>query len=142
MAFDIDTTSVVLNGQQLSGFSEEENAIEIPEITLANVKYGADGRMITSSTGTKGGPVTFRFLFTSPSVIFLNDLAEQQKKGAIIVYNCVIVSHSTGLKAELKRGSMLTYPFMPTLGKGSVGSAVYGFSFEECISVTDNANLR
>lgn len=128
--FSIEQTTWTLNGTPLSGFSEDTDAIEIPQLEIAAVKRGADGKMTASTTGNKGVPITFKFLPTSESVKFLSSIGEQQKKGARVVFNGSAVNHENGASLALSNGILTEMPPFPSLGKGETGNMNYVIEFE------------
>jgi len=125
------SVTVTLNTITITGFSDSETAIELPEIILANEKVGADGQLTASGTGTRGGEVSVELLPTSRSVILLSSLAEQMKKGAHLNFNGTIASNLNGSSVQLINGFLKSYPPYPPLGKGAVGNMKYVFFFEQ-----------
>ena len=73
MTFSLEQTTVTLNGHTVTGWSDDTDALSLPSIDLSNVKRGASGEMVATTTGEKGGPVTIKLLPNSPSVIFVPD---------------------------------------------------------------------
>ncbi len=59
----LDLSSVILNGITIEGWSEDEDALTMPDaIEIAVIKKGADGLMVAGRTAEKGGEVTLKLL--------------------------------------------------------------------------------
>ena len=137
----IETSTLTLNNTVITGFSDDTDALAIPDVDIAVVKRGADGRMTATSTGNKGGPVTIKLLPTSKSVPFLSSLSEQQKNGSRVVISGSVVDHQNGSSVSLSNGSIATYtPFSPR-GKGEVGNMNYIIEFERVDGNYESADL-
>ena len=82
MNISLQGTTVLLNGHQVSGWSEDTDALTMPDaVELATVRRGATGDMAAFSTGNRGGPVSVKLLPTSPSVAFFMQQAEVMRRG-------------------------------------------------------------
>lgn len=130
MEFSLERTVLQLNGHTFSGWSDDSDALSTDSIELANVKRGADGKMVASSTGTKGGPLTIKLLPNSSSVKFMQTAAASVKKGAKIIWSGTFRDPENGVTAKLENGILTKYPPLPSLGKGNVGTMEYVIEFE------------
>ncbi|MEE9451374.1 MAG: hypothetical protein V3V61_01295 [Gammaproteobacteria bacterium] len=128
--FSLENSTLTLNGTVITGFSDDTDALAFPDIILAQVKRGADGKMTGSSTGDKGGELEIKLLATSNSVIFLSSIAEQQKNGAVVNFNGSFVNSLTNVSVTLTNGLLTQYPPMSSLGKGETKNMVYIINFE------------
>lgn len=140
--FSLEQSTYTLNGTVLTGWSDDSDALEIPTLEIATVKRGADGKMIASTTGNKGGPVSHKFLANSDSVVFLSNIAEQQKQGARVVFNGKIINHETGASLTLSTGILTSYPPFPSLGKGEVSNLIYVIEYQQINGNFESANFN
>ena len=139
--FSLEQSTLTLNGTTITGFSEDTDAIEIPSITLSEVRRGADGKMTAATTGDKGVDLSIKLLPTSDSVKFLSSIVEQQKRGARVVFNGSLVNHETGASLSLTNGVILEAPPFPSLGKGNTANMVYIIAFESATGNFEAANF-
>ena len=78
---------LIMNGERVSGLSDDDNPVELPNITLVEENYGSDGIMYVMGTSIKGGEVKVKLQPTSPHVKqWMRDFAQIQQ-GAVINYN-------------------------------------------------------
>ena len=131
----LDVSKVILNGVIFKGWSDGEACIFPDEAELAQFIKGADGKMSASSTGEKGGEVTFKFVPNSPTVDFLQTQVEAISYGAGIVWEGLTV-FSDGSTVTMEGGALLKAPKGYTLGKGSAKEMAYKFEFERLDFVT------
>ncbi len=139
--YDLTNTSVILNGHLVTGWSDDTDALSMPDVTIANFTRGADGIMTGASTGDKGGPITIKLAPNSPSVQFFSALASLQQNGAATRYDGIIVYHDTGQTVQLIKGYHQNNPSGQTLGKGSFSSKMFVFEFERVIPNDQAANF-
>jgi len=126
----LSVTSVVINGVTITGFSEDADAVTIPEIEVAAPVYGADGKMLVVGTGTKGGLVTLKLLASSPSIAFLTPLSQLSQVGAGVILEGFIRSTTQSSSCSLQNGYFTKFVPYPTQGKGSVSAITYEMAFE------------
>lgn len=138
----ISNTTVVVNGHTVSGWSEDTDALLLPDLTIANIKRGGDGRMTSSGTGDQGGPVTFKLLPTSPSTQFFMNLGTTQRSGGSVEFNGTVRYNDTGIVVELNRGIMTQLPSGQTVGKGSSATQMFIIEFESVVPDYSAANLE
>lgn len=138
----IESISVILNGHTVEGWSDDNDALSLPEgIELANVTRGADGRMVGATTGNKGGQVRIKLQANSPSTKFFMGKLTEQIRGAVITYNGTVVDSRLGTSVRLYRGVMMSGPMGQTIGKGSAPNREFIFEFESVIPNYAGANI-
>lgn len=130
MEFSLEKSVLQLNGHTFSGWSDDSDALGFEAVELASVKRGADGKMVATSTGAKGGPVTLKLLPNSSSAKFMQSSASSVQKGTKIIWSGTFRDAENGVTAKLENGILTKYPPLPTLGKGSVGNMEYVIEFE------------
>jgi len=130
MDFDLGAMAIWLNGHTFSGWSDDADALSLPNIDLANVKRGADGKMIAVSTGEKGGPVVMKFLPTSPSVKFMMGMLMAQLNGASVKWNGWIREPNNQIFVTFINGTLQNAPLGPTIGKGEAKNFEFTWEFE------------
>lgn len=126
----LDLSSVILSGITLTGWSDAEDALTLPDaMELSVFKKGADGLLVAGRTGEKGGEVTFKFNANSPSVQTLSNIVLALKNGASVTFSGII-NFSDGSIVTLDKGILKTAPNGYTLGKGTPKDMVYVFEFQ------------
>lgn len=129
---DITQGAATLNGHLISGWSDSSDCLGFPDgIELAAFKKGADGKMISTGTGDKGGPVTIKVLPNSPTAAFMAKLIKQQENKIPVQYSLTWVNPVVGEFVTCAGGALITAPKGTVYGKGEVGEKVYVFEFEE-----------
>ena len=141
MHISLEATTVIINGHNITGWSEDTDALTLPDIELANVMRGADGKMVASSTGNKGGPVTFKLLPNSLSAQFLEQQVARILRGAQVVWDGLITNPQSGISVTLQRGVLMTAPVGQTMGKGEAAARTFVFEFETVLPNYDAANF-
>lgn len=135
----ITDTTCILNGHLIRGWSDDADALMLPDIEVANIIRGADGLMVASSTGDRGGEVTIKLLANSPSAAFLFGQAGLILRGARIIFNGSIRNARMGMSTRLDRGVMKTLPGGQTMGKGEAAAREFVFEFQEVLPNYDGA---
>lgn len=130
MDFSLEQVTVDLNGHTISGWSDDTDGLSLPDVALATVARGADGKMIAVSTGDKGGPVIFKLLANSPSVKFLMTAVAAQLNGAAVTWTCTVRDSVTQSTIMMTNGTLSNAPLGQTLGKGSAGNRNFTIEFE------------
>lgn len=132
----LDLSAVVLNGVTITGWSQDEDALTLPDASeLYKIERGADGKMIGGRTGEDGGQVTLKLLANSPSVAVLQGFRLAEENGAVVAWNGII-KYNNGSINTLLNGLMTTAPKGNTLGKGVPKVMSYIFEFESIIFET------
>lgn len=134
-------TEVIVNGHRCEGWAATADALSMPDITLANHEIGPDGLKVVSSTGMRGGVVTFKFLANSRSRAQFGRWAAQIQRGAAIVFQGSIKNKVTGESTELGRGHMEVAPSGTTLGNAVAAAREFQVHFETVISNFDGVNF-
>ena len=125
----LDFSYVILNGHTITGWSEDEAALTLPDsIEYATVKFGADGHMGASGTSVRGGEMTIKLLPESPSVQFLQNILLAQKHSGYMKFTGTIRFNDDSL-ITLGNGIITKGPMGFNLGKGAAASMVYTFAF-------------
>lgn len=131
MNFSLFQTTMILNNHRVEGWSEDEDALMMPDITLGTTVRGGDGLMLTQSTGDLGGEVTIKLLAHSKSCQFFMQQHELIRRGAQVIWNGSIDYGAIGARVVLRAGSMLTGPSGQTLGKGRAQTRQFVIDFQE-----------
>ena len=118
MIFNLEQTVVEINGHNVTGWSDDTDALSMPTIDIAAVKRGADGLMVASSTGDKGGPVILKLLANSPSTKFFMNLVSTIQNGGRVEFNGTVNDQANGYAIRLERGILMNTPLGQSLGKG------------------------
>ena len=139
--FSIEHTTVELNGHVCEGWSEDEDAFMVPDIELANIIRGADGKMLAISLSNRGGEITLKFLPTSRSAAFFAQQAAQIRLGAAVIFNGQSVNSQTGVSLRMERGVLKQAPMGQTQGKGAAAAREFVFEFESLIPNYDANNF-
>lgn len=129
--FDLANTTVVLNGFKVDGWSDDTDCLSFPDLDIAAVKRGATGKMVAASTGNKGGRVDFKVLPNTETSKFLANLTQLQKNGARFEITGFVKYQNIGVTVAMVTGVIVQAPGGITLGKGEVGTQVYGIEFEQ-----------
>lgn len=130
MDFSLEQTVVVINGHTFTGFSDDTDAISFPNIDLANVVRGADGKMVAVSTGDKGGPFILKLLPNSKSVKFMMNAVAAQLNSASVKWNGIVRDSRNQINFVLANGTLTNAPIGQTIGKGSAKNAEFTIEFE------------
>ena len=131
--FSIEQATFLLNGHVFSGWSDDADALNIPDIELLTEKRGADGLMVVSSTGEKGGPVVIKLLANSKSVKFLQNFVTAQLVGASIKWTGYYRDPVNNISIAFIDGYLKTAPLGPKQGKGDISNFEYTFVFTRII---------
>ncbi len=132
--FSLEQSVLNLNGHVVTGFSDDTDGLSLPNMDIANVVRGASGKMVSVTTGDKGGPLTIKLLPNSPSVPFFMNLVTAQKNGASITYTGYYRDPINSVSVALIKGTMTNAPQGPTLGKGTAGNFEFTIEFEKTIA--------
>jgi len=130
---DVSSTTLNLNGHDVTGWSDDADALTIPDIDLANVRRGGDGQMVAHSTGDRGGAVMVKLLPTSDSTRFLMNAVTAQLNGGTVIWNGIVRNNTTGATILLTRGILQHAPLGQTVGKGDAANMEFTFEFESVI---------
>ena len=139
--FSAEHTTLILNDHRVVGFSADADAISFPDLELAQVERGADGLMVVSSTGNKGGQFIIKLMPNSPSTQFFMQQITQIQRGAAIEFGGTINNEVVRVSGRLDRGAIITGPAGQTIGKGSAAAREFIFEFETLLSNYDGANF-
>ena len=130
MVRSLEGSKVILNGITCQGWSQDEDALTLPEAFERYItQTGADGLKVSGTTGEKGGEVIFKFLPNSPTVQILQGFVLAEKNGAYIEWNGIIKYNDNSI-VTLNKGVMKKAPLGYTLGKGAPKTMSYVFEFQ------------
>lgn len=142
MLFSLEQTTVTLNGEIVTGWSDDTDALSLPQdLEIAVTKFGADGMMTGAGTGIKGGEVTFKLLPNSPTTKSLMNIATTLQNGGRVEFDATVEDENLGYKINMERGVLNKFPAGPSLGKGEVSNAEFVFSFERIMPDYSAANF-
>ena len=131
-------TVVTINGHHCRGWAAAADALSLPDITVAAHEIGADGLKVVSSTGMRGGIVTFKFQANSISRKQFSRWFSVIQRGAALVFEGSINSAASGERVVLTRGHMEVGPAGTTLGNTTAPAREFQIHFEEIIGNYDN----
>ena len=130
MDYSLEQIAVVINGHTVTGWGDDTDALSLPNIDLASVIRGAGGKMISVSTGEKGGPVIFKLLPNSPSTKFFMNAIAAQNSGASMKWNGSIRDSVNQVNIILSNGTLTNGPLGQTIGKGAAANREFTIEFE------------
>ena len=130
MDFSLEQTVVVINGHTFTGFSDDSDALSFPNIDMATVVRGADGKMVAVSTGDKGGPLILKLLPNSKSVKFMMNAVTSQLNGGAVKWNGIIRDANNQIDYTVVNGTLTNAPIGQTIGKGAAKNAEFTIEFE------------
>ena len=125
--------------ERVTGLSDDNPPVELPEVTLSEQTYGPDGTMYAQATGRQGGEVKVKLLPVSPTVARWLGIYASILKGTRVVWNgsythhIVVVSDSGSRRHEATvtfRGGVLK---MATPGVVPGVNNIFTFEFEQII---------
>ena len=132
----IEHATVLINGHRVQGWAAEADALLLPEIDLANTTRGPDGLLLASSTGNRGGEVSFKLLANSESAAFFGRQVAEIRRGARIIFEGSY-EDQTGYSITFERGVFMRAPFGRTLGNTTPATRVFVFDFESIVESWD-----
>ena len=119
MTYDVKKVTVIVDGRYLTGFSSDTKVgAEVNEDT--QIEYiGVEGDVEYSKNANRSGTITIPLKSTSPSIKYLNGLANAQKEFNISVVDMNANGvNATGINAIVRR------PIFPERGK-EIGEAEF-----------------
>ena len=125
----------------LVGWSDDEDAFMVPDVELAKIIRGADGKMMASATSNRGGEIRLKLLPTSLSTQFFAQQISQIRLGATVVFNGLSFNNESGISLRMERGVLITGPFGQTQGKEAAATREFVFEFESLIPNYDGARF-
>ncbi len=128
-----------LNGHEMEGWAAVADALLFPDNTLANFEVGPDGLKVVSSTGMKGGEVTFKLQQNSVSAQFLMQQHARILGGAVVEFEMTYANSQTGVSVRCDRGHLQQAPFGPTQGNAVAPFREFMIHFESILPNYDGA---
>lgn len=139
-ALSIEHTNVRINGHEVTGWSEDSDALMVPDsFEFFTIRRGANGDMVALRNGARGGVVTIKLLPSSPSTVFFLQQAAALLRGAYTVFNGSIADSNLAYNIILRNGVLMTAPLGYTYGQGEVSNREFTFEFERFEMNMDNA---
>ncbi len=120
---------LTINGVDIVGFADSENALDFPNTDISAIRRGADGSTVSGATGNFGGPVNIMLLQNSPSFKFLMTLTQARKFGAFVNMNGFYRHEVGGFSLSLLRGTITNAPTGPTFGTGAPPAKTFTIEF-------------
>jgi len=139
--FSLEQSTLNLNGHNVTGWSDDTDALSFPSIDIATSKRGADGKKVSSSTGEKGGAVTIKLLANSKSTKFLMNAVTAQLNGSAVSWNGLFRDPVNGVSVAMTNGTLQNVPLGQTMGKGDVSNKEFVIDFELVIPDYSGANF-
>ena len=133
MDFSLERCEFQLNGHTVVGWSDDAEALILPDVDLANIIRGADGKMTSTSSGEKGGPVIIKLLPNSPSVPFFLNAVLAQQNGASVVWAGIFRDPVTKITIAFVKGVLQHGPLGQTIGKGATKPLEFTIEFEKVL---------
>ena len=130
-------TTVRVNGHTCEGWAAAANALELPDIQVANHEVGPDGLKVVSSTGMRGGMVTYRFQANSRTRAFFGDLFTQILQGRAVEWEMSISNSQTGESTRAERGHVEVGAAGTTLGNGTPPAREFQIHYESVLTSYD-----
>ena len=112
----LEHTTVLINGHRCRGWANTGDALQFPDIEMAQTERGADGQMVASSTGNRGGEIMLKFMSNSPSFLFFMQKKVEIDRGASIEFNGTVRNAQTGMTSRLERGVLKRAPAGQNVG--------------------------
>ena len=142
MTVSLERTTVTLNGHVVQGWSEDADALSMPdEFEFATTRRGADGMLAAFGTGARGGEVAIKLLPTSPSAQFFMQQQTAILGGDRVVWDASIVNDETGASFTLTRGVLIKGPLGQNMGAGDFANQTFTLDFEEIVPNYDGASF-
>ena len=132
----IDQFVVEIGGHMVGGWSEDSDALMMPEaFELITTRRGADGQLIGSFTNDLGGPITFKLLPNSSSTGFFMQAGASmlENRRSVICWSGVGRNISQSYDFYLEKGVMTHMPLGQNTGKSSAANQMFTFDFEKII---------
>ena len=128
---------LTMNGTRVQGLSDDDLPVELPDIQLAEAKYGKDGTMYTIGSGMKGGDVIVRLLPSSRTGAEWIKMHAEIQSGEVIDWEGIWQDSHLGYSTLLRGGVLTTAPSGVHPGK----NLEFTFAFEEVLPQFDGANF-
>ena len=132
---------LTLNGHEFTGFGDSETALDFPNVDIATMRRGADGKSVTGKTGNFGGPLNLLLLQNSPSFKFLMGIQQAMKNGGAVEFNGIYRHEIGGFSLSLSAGGLINAPMGPTLGVGAPTAKSFIIEFGRIDSDYSTANV-
>ena len=112
MAYDVKKVTVIVDGRYLTGFSSDTK-VQAERMEDTQMEYiGVDGEVDTSINANNAGTVTVSLKSTSPSVGYLNGLANARK-----LFPVTVVDLNTNGVNATGTGAFVRKPIFPNKAK-------------------------
>lgn len=128
---------LIINGERVTGFSEDDVPVELPDIDLSEAIFGQDGTMYTSGTAIIGGEVMVRLLPTSPAIPRFLRFHSEIQQGARIDFEGSWADPDLGYSTLMQGGVLRVCP--PGISPNKTFEMT--FDFEKLIPQFDGARF-
>ncbi len=110
MYFSSEDVSIVLNGHEVQGLSDD--GITMPDaVDATTVRMGSrPGDKAFFRTAERGGEVTISLLPTSPSLKFFAQQAAVHHNGGIVQWEGEVIERQRNVTHIMRRGILMQYP--------------------------------
>lgn len=132
---DVD---IIIGGHRVEGLSDDDNPVEVADVTHIEEKYGHDGKMYAMATGRKGTQVTLRVFPNSNTAMQCASWHAQMTGGNYIELDGSIINHGAGTSLSLRGGFLKTSRPISTPGNTTEAT----FVFEEATPSVGGASYR
>ena len=134
MAFtSITDWALTLNGHTVNGLSDDRGAIQFPEIDRLLTQYSAEGRMLQTLSGMKGGIVIITLQADSPSIKVLGGWVTAMVNDIVVPITGSARNTRWGISAALTGGQMKAGPGFLNWGSGIPPNPVFRIAFEKIL---------
>ena len=126
----ITNTVVKINNVTIEGFAAQADALSMPDIEVITEEVGADGLLLVSSTGMRGGLVEFKMQVNSSGYEWFGQQFTEILQGAVKNFEGSVSYTELGLTVRLNRGAMKMGASGISLGNAIPAARVFGIYFE------------
>ena len=129
---NIENITARLNDRHVvSGWSDDGDALTIPQLDMFNVKTGALGDAVYFRNGERGGEVMLKLLPNSATKTFLMQQATRiLVSHAIINWQLFVRDVANGWSVTCSNGVLKVTELGQTIGMGDAANAEFTFHFE------------
>ena len=121
----------------VEGLSDSATQVSFENIDIySSIVRAPDGTTEAFTTGNTGGPVSFEFMASSPSVKWFLDRIAEIKTGARVEVYGVSVNNATGLTVSLHRGYINSGPIAPSYGTDGLSRMTFTITFQDIAANT------
>ena len=101
---------LIINGERVTGLSDDDPPVEFDRIPLSEIKWGQDGTMYVHGTARKGGMMTVKLLPTSEWAKKFQRWTAQVQAGSRLDFTGRYGDNELGLGVSLDGGKITEIP--------------------------------